>query len=282
MSAGRVVLRIFGNLQIPWKIIALSKPLRGQLPPDERLQFLQLFGERSLAFPGVHRARHLAGTGQGAVERVVVFGGNGIHLVVVTPGASHRQPLEGLGQGVDLVVDDIGSDLTEFDTVVMSHFGKPVKGRADQRLVHAFFGIDPGVFQKITRDLFTSQLIERNIDIEGPDQVIAKTPGTHDFVVPLKAVGFSESDHIHPVAGPVLTKVRRGQEPVHQFFVDPGGGCPGNPLNFPGLGRKSGQNEADAPRKSREIGSTSRGSGPPLQGRPAQICQPDSGTSDHS
>ncbi len=80
----------------------------------------------------------------------------------MTTGAGNRQPLECLGQRVDLVVDDIGPELAELVAVVMAHFAEPEECSCQNRFVLA--NIDGAGFrQEISGHMLPDELIIRDV-----------------------------------------------------------------------------------------------------------------------
>ena len=65
--------------------------------------------------------------------------------------------------------------------------------------------------QQVAGEMFADELIVRDILVEGADQIIAIEPRAFDFVIPVVAEGLGEPHHVHPVARPVLSEMRRGQ-----------------------------------------------------------------------
>ena len=145
-------------------------------------------------------------------QRVVVRHRHGVELVIVAAGAGHGRRLKGLGQGVDLVVGQIVADLPQADAIVVIRLAKTIEGGADHRLVEALSLIDALLRQQIAGDVLAHKLVVRHVVVEGADQVVAVAPGVVYLVIPLVAVRFRESHHIHPVPGQALAEMRRSQQ----------------------------------------------------------------------
>ena len=101
--------------------------------------------------------------------------------------------------------------------------GEPVQdeaivGRADGGLVQAQFLVHPWLGQQIARQVLPHKLVIGYVRIECPYQVVAVAVGVGDVWVALAPVGIRIAHPVHPVAGPPLPELGRGQEIVHQFL----------------------------------------------------------------
>ncbi len=67
--------------------------------------------------------------------------------------------------------------------------------------------------------MFANELIVRNILIESADQIVPVQPRSFDFVIPVIAEGLGEAHHIHPLAGPMLSEMRRGEQAVNETLI---------------------------------------------------------------
>ena len=231
--------------QVVGYLFGLPHPKPGQLLADRGFQLLEAFLDPLVGVPDVQRPGKLARAVQDPVERVIVLGGNGVQLVVVAAGAGHRQTLKSLGEGVDLVVDHVGADFPEGHAVVVTHLSQAEESRPGQGLVQSQPAVDAGLFQHIAGHVFPDHLVEGQVLVEGPDEIVPVAPGSQQLVVPLVAVGFPVAHHVHPVTRPPFTQVRRSEKTVHQALVGVGGGVPNESIDFFGLGRQPGQHQAE-------------------------------------
>src|SRR4051812_27402056 len=156
---------------------------------------------------------------QDAVEPVVVLRWNRIQLVIVAPGAGDGQTLKRLGQGIDLVVRHIQRDLPKQDAVIVSCLSEPEEGSSDDRLVSALLSIDTGPGEQVASDVLPDKLVVRHIGVQSADEVVAITPGAHDFVVPLVASRLRITNDVQPVACPLLPEMGRCEQAIYESLV---------------------------------------------------------------
>ena len=279
--------RGLGGQEVVRNFFRLLQPGGGQLGADLRLEGPQPLHQGRLGSTRVQGAGDRTGAVQDPVQGVVVLDGNGIQLVVVAAGAGHGEPLEGPGEGVDLVVHHVGADLAELDAVVVPHLPHEQKGGTGGRLVDAQRDVDPGILQQVAGDVLPHEMIVGNVLVEGADQVVPVAPGSLDDVVPLVAVGLGETDHVHPVPGPVFAEVGRVQEAVHEVGIGLAGGIPEQLLHAGRIGRQPDDGETEAPGQRANVGPlrrlqsllaerrqeepVDRGSGPTLMIHPGRI-----------
>ena len=113
--------------------------------------------------------------------------------MVVTTGASHRQPQERLGKNVQLIVEAIGLILVGIDRTVGGLVQIPEAG-GDHRLVEPGGRMTSGVLEQIPRDLLPNELVIRHVLVERADEVITVLPRIRNGAVLFVAVGFGEAD----------------------------------------------------------------------------------------
>ena len=139
--------------------------------------------------------------------------------MIVTARARYGHSLEGLGKSVDLIVDDIGPEFAELNAVVVAHLAEAEERGTHDRFVPFAVVASARLVEKIAGDVFANKLIVGDIAVEGANQIVAIAPRTANFVVPFVAVGFGVANHIHPVARPFFSKVRRREQMVDIRFV---------------------------------------------------------------
>ena len=180
-----------------------------------RLQLVEALLEiglqgRALGAGGDARAlERLDRRGEDAVQRIIVGRGDRVELVVVATRAGDRQAEEGLGRGVDALVDRV------VDVVEALADGDEAEGR------------EAGVVGLDVRELVGGELLDHEavvgfVGVERVDDVIAVGPGEGVAVVLVEALALVDrqaarvgvAGRIEPVAAPALAVVRRGQEEV--------------------------------------------------------------------
>ncbi len=144
--------------------------------------------------------------------------------MIVTPCARDRHCLEGLGEDVDLVVDDIQRDPAEPDAIVVAGLSQTIESRADDGLVDIELVIDAGVREQVSGDLLANELIVGNVLVESTDHIVAVAPRADDLVVPLISAGLGEANEVEPVPRPLLAELRRVEEPIDEPLIGVGRG----------------------------------------------------------
>ena len=109
--------------------------------------------------------------------------------MVVAAGTGDRQPQEGLGDDVDLVVDPVGLVLADVDRRVGAspRNQNPV---AEDRLVKAVDADAGEAVEQVAGDLLDDELVVRQVGVEGPNDVVAISKRVGDVVVELVAGAF--------------------------------------------------------------------------------------------
>src|SRR5438874_10942970 len=102
--------------------------------------------------------------------------------MVVAAGAGDGRALESFGKGVDLVINDVVTDLFE---VVVPHLPKSVEGGPDRGFIELLRRVPPLVGQEIAGDVLAHELVVRNVLVERSDEVVAVPPRLFHLVVPL-------------------------------------------------------------------------------------------------
>ncbi|MFO1436843.1 MAG: hypothetical protein U1F81_00890 [Verrucomicrobiaceae bacterium] len=123
---------------------------------------------------------------------------DGIELMVVAFGATHRGGEEGGSGGVHHVGELVGT-LHELQIFVLT-----------LHAVHRPADDETGSYIRaagIARDLLEHEAVEGFVSVEGVDDVVAVAPSIRALVVRFEAVRVSEADDIQPVAGPFFTVV---------------------------------------------------------------------------
>ena len=156
--------------------------------------------------------------GEDSVQRIEVFLGDWVELVIVTTSAGNRQALERLRKHVDLVVDNL-------DLIVESIHGHvsvldhAQVASAQYRFVELLLLVDPRVFKEVPCQVFQQHSVVGNVRVEGADEVVTITPCHRQTKVALAAVGLAVAHPVHPEPRPVLAEALGVQEPVHHVFV---------------------------------------------------------------
>ncbi len=164
-----------------------------------------------------------AGTLQKTGECVVVLGQDGVELVVVAAGATHRQPEEGLGVNVDLVVHAVALVSANVHRRV-GRLAQVPKAGALRGLVAASGRVDAGPLHHVAGDVLDDELIVRHVGVEGADDVVAIAVCLGDRVVALVAARLGEAHQVEPVLPPAFAEVRRGEQSLDELRVGVGRG----------------------------------------------------------
>ena len=117
------------------------------------------------------------------------------------------------------------------------------KPAADRRLVEALDGCRRGCSSASPLNVLDDELVEREVEVECADHVVAIAKCVGDLVVELMAGRFGITHQVEPVPGPSLAVVRAGQERVDQLFVGVGVLIVQERLDVLGLRGKAGQVE---------------------------------------
>ena len=137
--------------------------------------------------------------------------------MVVTAGASDRQPQERLTCDVDLIVDIVRTRLFRIGRAVQN-LVEPQVRRAERRLERSSILSDTLYGQQVARNVLTNELIVRNVFIEGADHVVAIAPRLPFVVVVLMTIRFGIANEIEPVPRPAFSIVRRCQQPFDHLL----------------------------------------------------------------
>jgi hypothetical protein len=157
--------------------------------------------------------------------------------VVVAAGAGDGEAEEGLGGDVDLVADDV-----VFAAVELVAEGEEAEGGETP----AGFA---GGLEAVAGELGDDEFIVGEIGVEGVDHPIAVGPGVGETVVLLArcvALGVGVTGDIEPVAGPVFTVLRGGEEALDDLGVGVGRGVVDEGLHVGGVRRETDEIEIDA------------------------------------
>ena len=129
-----------------------------------------------------------------------------IDLVVVAPGAVDRQAKKHLPRGRDDVVEPVVAKLFAVGRLVVPHT-QPVVAGGDQSVIGR-------VGEFIAGELFGHELVVRLVVVQRPNTIIAKPPGMGLVAIAFEGVGVGIPHEVEPVAGPPLTVVRAGEQPL--------------------------------------------------------------------
>jgi hypothetical protein len=91
---------------------------------------------------------------------------------------------------------------------------EPPVREAEQRVVGAVGAGARG--ELVAGDVFADERVERQVGVEGADEIVAVAPREGNFRVALAAVRLGVADEIHPVPRPMLAEARRCEEAIRQ------------------------------------------------------------------
>ena len=138
-------------------------------------------------------------------------------------------------------------DAVEDHAVPVTLLAHHVEHGTDERLVDLLVGIDSWRLQHVTGDLLSDQTVERQVVVEGTDQIVSKSPGALGRDVPLVAVGVAVTHHVHPVPRPALAEMGGVEQALHQAFIGTLFGIAYKRLDLSGGRRQTGQHQTQAP-----------------------------------
>ena len=133
--------------------------------------------------------------------------------MIVTARTAESQSEEGFAKHVELIVDPVGFVLTDIRGSVDGFMQEPKAG-GEQGIVRAGSQRPPRVRQQVSGKVLGDEAIVGQVFIAGSDQIVPITPGLGNGIVKLMPAGFGKPGQIHPVPGPALSEMRRGQQPV--------------------------------------------------------------------
>src|SRR5580698_2302857 len=166
-------------------------------------------------------------TVEDALQRVVIAGGDGIELVIVTARAANR---EAQVRGPEIVdrVRGLGT--------VRAHCFSNVAG-GNNVLPVLRLGL---VGKQVAGNLLADETVVRLVLIERRDHVVAILVGLLDGIVTASARGICVAHNVKPHTAPTLAIARRSEEPVDYVLV--------------GLRRSVGKKCIDLLRRGRQTG----------------------------
>ena len=139
----------------------------------------------------------------------------------------------------------------------MTVFTHVVEHRANQALVQTAAPINPGPVQQVAGNLLANQLVETDIAVESPDQVVTVLPRPLGRIVPLVPIRVGVADHVHPVTGHPFAEVRRFQQSVNHFSqrsFSVSSKPLGKAVNQFGCRRQTGQDKRQPSQQGQRIG----------------------------
>ena len=153
--------------------------------------------------------------GEDTVQGVVILDRDRIELVIVAARAGDGQAQEGLGRGVDALIDGV------MDVIEALSDGDETEG-GETRIVRR------DVRNAVGGELLDDELVIRLVFVHRVDDVIAVSPGVGVTVVAEEAVSLVDlqaarigvAGGVEPVTGPAFAVVRRGEEEVDLLDVD--------------------------------------------------------------
>ena len=184
--------------------------------------------------PGCHRGGRagqlgrLNRAGKDAVERVIVFAGNRVELVLVAPRTADRETKQATADQVDPVVDDL--------VLIVE------KPAPDGEKAHRCQRSGVGTQLKLVGGyLLNHELFERDVGIKCPDHVISVSISKWVFSLVGEdvALGIGVVRHIEPVPAPALAIEGRGEKSFHHARESVGRAVGLECLDFLGRGRNA-------------------------------------------
>ena len=222
-----------------------------------RFRFLRR-GERALAPTRrtPHRLRitgESGRAGEDAGQRVIIPRRDGVELVVVAAGTTHRQTEKGARGHVDLLVNDVHLQLVcaWFEQKLRPQHQKP---RRDELFVALFVTI---AGKQVPGELFANESVEGLVCVEGAHDVIAIAPRVVIGQVDFQAVGVGIARHVKPVPSPTFAKLRRRQQPIHDLGECLGGIVRQESLDFSRSGWQARKVERGAANQDAFVGRRS-------------------------
>ena len=201
-------------------------------------------------------AREVLDAGEDRCHGIVVFGRNGIELVVVAASAAQRESHEDLRRRVDLLIDHV---VLHLDLVLLDQGLRPncqESSRDDAFLVDP---IAPFRRQQVTCKLLDDELIERGVAVEGVDDVVAIAPCVRHLDVVVQTRRVRVARHVEPVASPLLAISRGLQQTVDEPSECAGGLVCQEFLDFRFCGGEAVKVVLGAPQESESVSAGRRG-----------------------
>ncbi len=152
---------------------------------------------------------------QDARHGVVVAGGDGIELVVVTAGAADRHAEEGAAQRIELLIDDVHAQHPLVLLLVVRGSEHEKSGGGD--LAAALRGVFKR--QHISGDLLADHAVDGCVASDGVEDVVTEAPRVFEGQRAPAARGFGKACHVQPVRGEALGKGGAGQHGIDERFV---------------------------------------------------------------
>ena len=151
---------------------------------------------------------------EGGADTVIVFGRDGVELMVVATGAVDRQSEESAARRGDHVVERGGADDLLGGDVLVAHV--VIRTSHEERATDLDRGVE--LAEHVTGEVLAHELVEGLIVVQRADDVVAERVEVIDDEVTLEAVAFAEADDVEPVATPVFAVTRGGQQAVDEGF----------------------------------------------------------------
>ncbi len=153
-------------------------------------------------------------TFEGRPNPVVVFGRDGIELMVMAFRAVDRQAQEGAPGRCDHVVEGSGSDDLLRDQVLIVDV---IIGPGDEeRAADLDLGLE--LPDHVASEVLAYELVEGLVLVERADDVVPEWVKVIDDNVALEAVALAEADDVEPVAAPAFAVARRGEQAIDEGF----------------------------------------------------------------
>ena len=165
-------------------------------------------------FLGRERTAAVDDAFEGRTDAVIVFGRDGVELMVVAAGAVDGEAEKRASGRGDHVVERgranhlLGGGILIFHVVIRTSHEESA---AD---------LDRGVelAEHVPGEVLAHELVEGLILVQRADDVVAERIEVIDDEVTFEPVAFAEADDVEPVAAPVFAIARRGQQAVDEGF----------------------------------------------------------------
>ena len=179
-------------------------------------------------------------------EFVILTVCDGIELVRVALGATHREAKPNRSGGVDAVDDRLHAELLAIGSALLIDESVPVEGRGNE------LAFTPGR-KEVAGQLFDRELIEGKIVVECFDYPVAVRPHVATAIDRV-AVGISVASLVKPVPTPTLAIVRACKESVCKASPCVGTFVVDEVVSFFGRRKEAGEIERESSDESGSIG----------------------------
>ena len=178
--------------------------------------------ERNQPLSGILPPLPVEGRLEHGPQSVVIGLRDGIVAVVVALGAVNRDAEQRRRNDLKGVGDDLIARQLRLRRTVARRIGGHAQETGGHQTIQIAVGQIGGDGRQefVASQLLGDEIVEGAILVEGPDHVVAVSPGPRTLGIGLHApVGVGISRHIEPVTPPTFTISRRIQKPIHPALV---------------------------------------------------------------